>query len=98
MESCKECARPAGCIACKRCPLHLDRQDKSWTIAVLYQQHRTPAESSALFVIGDAAFPIRGGSAFVFDGRTTPHGLWAPHAGDTAIRYPWYGCVLLNRR
>ncbi|CAE7247820.1 unnamed protein product, partial [Symbiodinium pilosum] len=73
-ETCPTC-RSKGCQACEECCVHVD-QDHSASLLLGIQEEDPIIDQMAFFVMGNKAFPLAGGRAFLFDGKVVPHGVW----------------------
>jgi len=73
-ETCPTC-RSKGCQACEECCVHVD-QDHSASLLLGIQENDPVIDQMAFFVMGNKAFPLAGGRAFIFDGKVVPHGVW----------------------
>ena len=94
---CDTC-RLKGCDRCKACPIHYDQRDRSWTVGVLHQRFKASFAQRSYFVLGNEVFPLKGGIAVAFDGRTVPHGVWAPAVSPEAkAAEPFHGIVCVKR-
>eukprot|EP00931_Biecheleriopsis_adriatica_P117010 TRINITY_DN92576_c0_g1_i1.p1 TRINITY_DN92576_c0_g1~~TRINITY_DN92576_c0_g1_i1.p1 ORF type:complete len:371 (-),score=38.35 TRINITY_DN92576_c0_g1_i1:8-1120(-) len=85
-QSCKRCMKPGGCIDCEDCCLHVDN-DHSASLLLGLQEANPAANQRAFFVLGEKAFPLEGGRAFVFDGAMVPHGVWCMHGKYTGMAF-----------
>jgi hypothetical protein len=93
-ETCLICSTH-GCLYCQWCCLHKDKGDKGGTILIEKQSPRPLVKNQAWFVVGNSAFPLQSGFVCCFDGRSTPHGVWAPK--DAEVNTTWKGCAFVNR-
>lgn len=78
-ETCPTC-RSQGCQACGECCVHVDN-DQSASILLGLQEEHPVLDEMAFFVMGNKAYPLAGGRAFLFDGKVVPHGVWCSPKG-----------------
>ena len=94
--TCKMMDERANCLCCPACCMHLDGRDWGLTKAIFHQPHHTPAPQQAYFEVAGHAYSMRGGLTTIFNGRTTPHGTWAPADLDEQ-RWPFWGLALVQK-
>jgi len=83
VKSCKETCiicKSQGCKACGECCVHVDN-DQSASILLGLQEENPVLDEMAFFVMGNKAYPLAGGRAFLFDGKVVPHGVWCSPKG-----------------
>ncbi|CAE8592445.1 unnamed protein product [Polarella glacialis] len=89
LRSCKQTClvcRMRGCGACEDCCVHVDNDDSASLLLGL-QDESPNVDEMAFFVMGDKAFPLAGGRAFLFDGKAVPHGVWCMHGEYTGMAF-----------
>jgi len=84
VQTCPQCK--ISCVDCKDCCIHLD-DDESVSVLIGIQDRNPPIDQAGFFVMGDHAFPLAGGRAFLFDGRRVPHGVWCLHGRYTGMAF-----------
>lgn len=85
-ETCATCRKPRGCLLCEDCCVHLDK-DHSLSVLLGIQEKDQADDQMAFFVMGNKAFPLSGGRAFLFDGRFVPHGVYCMHGNYTGMAF-----------
>lgn len=83
-QTCPQCK--ISCVDCKDCCIHLD-DDESISVLLGIQDPNPSIDQAGFFVMGDHAFPLAGGRAFLFDGRRVPHGVWCLHGKYTGMAF-----------
>jgi hypothetical protein len=77
--------------------LSIDKDARSTSVKVLYQNARCPVIKSAFLGVGGQCFPLRKGLIVVLDSASTPHGVWANPITDLA-KHPWVSVELVSIR
>eukprot|EP00930_Biecheleria_cincta_P095450 TRINITY_DN87411_c0_g1_i1.p1 TRINITY_DN87411_c0_g1~~TRINITY_DN87411_c0_g1_i1.p1 ORF type:complete len:462 (-),score=68.02 TRINITY_DN87411_c0_g1_i1:60-1415(-) len=81
-----------GCQACCDCCMRVDSDD-SISLLLGVQEPETQPQDMAFFCMGNKAFPLAGGRAFLFDGKRIPHGVWCMHGHYVGMAFvkkmPW---------
>ena len=92
-ETCSTC-RSTHCLECPLCPLAIDRNGVTLTVAAMWQPAHTPVKYRAHFLLSGEAMEMAGGMSVCFDGTRNPHGIWTPH--KIPSEYTWYSCFLFS--